>query len=73
LQLLFAPPKIKMKPYQQVQLEDRKVVYLEWLYCRDRRDSPEHPLHDTYTGLLEDRMNEILDEDFAIVTGGPRR
>ena len=62
-----------MKPYEQVQLEDRKVTYLEWLYLKDRRDSPEHPLHDTYSGLLEDRINALLDQEFAIVTGGPRR
>ena len=42
-------------------LENRKVLYLERLYERDRRYDKNHPLHDTYTGLLVDRQRELID------------
>lgn len=59
---------LSMKPYEQVQEEDRKVAYLDWLYLMDRRDSPEHPLHARYTGLREDRIKAIVKAEFDFVT-----
>ena len=43
------------------QLENRKALYLQRLYYRDGRDNRYHPLHGTYTGLYQQRMQELIE------------
>lgn len=34
----------------------KRVDYLNMLYEMDERDNPNHPHHDTYTGLFQNRQ-----------------
>lgn len=45
-------------------LENRRQAYLDALYLLDGRDSPVHPAHSTYTGLVEQRRRHLMAEDF---------
>ena len=46
-----------MKPHQQ---EQAKADYLDKLYELDNRSDPEHPFHDSYTGLYQERVQWLV-------------
>jgi hypothetical protein len=37
--------------------------YIDHLYHRDGRHIPGHPMRGLYTGLLQERIAQLLDED----------
>lgn len=50
--------------------EDRqRQAYLELLYEADGRNERCHPCHGLYTGLLEQRRQQLLDLDRALLLG----
>ena len=45
-------------------LEDRtRAAYMEELYYNDMRHEREHPMHGLYTGLLEQRKEQLIEWD----------
>lgn len=48
--------------------EARRQRYLETLYELDGRADKSHPLHATYTGLLQQRTATLLAADFDTLT-----
>jgi hypothetical protein len=44
----------KAAPAGQIRQDQNRADFLEFLYYADGRDSPEHPLANTYTGLFQD-------------------
>lgn len=47
--------------------ENRRQAYLDWLYERDGRSSPAHPMHSLYTGLTIEREGELGAQELARV------
>lgn len=41
------------------ELDQARQDYLEWLYERDGRHDPSHPMHSLYTGLAVGRQGEL--------------
>lgn len=41
-------------PAGHIRQDQNRADFLEFLYYADERDSPEHPLANTYTGLFQD-------------------
>ncbi len=49
----------------------RRHAYLEALYRQSGRQRPGHPQQGLYTGLLADRIRELLEFDQRVVLGDP--
>jgi hypothetical protein len=41
--------------------------YIDHLYHRDGRHLPAHPMRGLYTGLLQERIVQLLDEDRRVI------
>lgn len=49
--------------------QQQRQEYLEGLYALDGRDNPAHPLWGTYTGLYQQRMQQLVAADADTITG----
>ena len=55
-------PMIPSKPgAQDIEAMSNRVKWLEALFVFDGRDNPDHPFHDTYTGLFRKYSNVKID------------
>jgi len=44
-------------------LENQRQRYLDQLFERDGRNDPSHPHHMTYTGLYQQRLQQLVEAD----------
>lgn len=47
--------------------ENRRQAYLDELYKLDNRDDPSHPHRHTYTGLYQQRQQQLLEHDMKLL------
>jgi hypothetical protein len=46
-----------------VRENERRVAYMDFLVKVCRRDDPSHPRYATFTGLIEERKQQLLEHD----------
>jgi hypothetical protein len=60
----------KPKPLDPTE-QNRRVEYLTTLATLDGRDDPSHPRHGVFTGLFQQRLRQLVEEDKARLLDQP--